>query len=286
MNYLSPINACLEQLWADSFAGFTLLNAQFQCITHRGCQNKFCSQIRRIGSLNEECENCDRIALMSRTDHEYDCPWGLKESVLHIPLKDGTVHAIVGKYRRPNDERATERLHDAIRSHKLNETELLAAYRARPALTRLQSERVCRTLKEDLIKLDKRLYLRSFGDPTILQTIELLHDGMNAKDLEKCFSVRYCPALYRKLGWTRRPLNDLFWDLCGEAFSEFVRERRLVFAEHQLTNTNNSIHRIAHRLCYNDAYFTAFFHRYCAISPREFRAHGFIGVPHPLRLPF
>lgn len=284
MSYLFPINECLDAHWRKSLAGFTLLDAFFHRITHRGCQNCFCSKLRRIKEVDDACKRCDREALSGTADFEYDCPWGLKERVLHVPLSFGTVHAIVGKYRRKDDDRALPLLHEICLKHQLNEEELLKAYLERPAISQSQSEKLCRSLKASLKTLDKNHHLQSFGSVTVHRMLELFNPGED--NLDGPVIMRHCNDFYRELGLTRRPLDNLFLDLCGEKFSDFIRERILILAEHWLINSKGSIEKIAHRLGYNEMYFSSFFKNFCSVTPKDFRDHGPEGTPHSPHLPF
>ena len=284
MNYLLPLNACLENHWAKSHAGFTLFNARFHCITHRGCQNPVCRQLRRIKDLDRRCKACDDAALGGAVDHEYDCPWGMKEYVLHLPLDREAAHVIVGKYRRAGDEKAKGRFLSAIYAYHLDEKRLLADYNALPSLTQSESETLCRSLKAELMRLGKERYLQSFENEIALQTIEILHAEMNDRNIPAI--TRACRDLSFKLGMSKRSLDNLFSDLCGKSFFGFIRERLLVFAEHQLTNTKQEVKEIARKLNHHEIYFNALFERLCSLPPGKFREQGFAGLLHSLELPF
>lgn len=283
MNYLLPINALFDRFWLETLAGYTLFDTMHHQITDRGCPNPVCSQLRHIHDLDRACKLCDSAALNSTADYEYDCPWGFKESVFHLPLSVGTAHVIIGKYRRKGDEAAKNRLRAAILKNGLNES-LLDEYTKIPTLTERESAALLRSLKEELKKLAAGNYLQSLGNETVLQMIEIFKVGMD--DHKKFAIARYCRDQYSELGYTRHALDDLFWDLCEERFSDFLRERRLVCAEHWLTNSTRPIKTIAHRLGYNEAYFSDFFKKFCNVSPRMFRDHAFLGTPHSLHVPF
>lgn len=283
MNYLLPINALFDRYWSMYRVGSTLFGIGLHQATHRGCRNPVCSRLRRIGELDEGCKACDNDALTSTTDHEYCCPWGLLESVLHIPLRFGTAHVIVGKYRREGDEAAKGKFLDTVQKYNLR-GDLLAEYEKLPSLTREESEKMCLSLKKELEELAAGNYLKSLEDPTILQINEIFKKGMEDR---KVFNVaREYDKLYSALGFTRHSLDDLIWELCGGRFTDFLRERRLIWAEHLLTNSTMLIKEIAHKFGYDEIYFSAFFKNYCKVSPRLFRNQAFLGMPHSLLIPF
>lgn len=94
-----------------------------------------------------------------------------------------------------------------------------------------------------------------------------------------------CFDLYPLLYWSESTIKRAFQNTCKERFSDFIRERKLVWAEDLLTNSDDSIMEIAKQLNYDYMYFQTLFKDLCSISPSDFRQHGFDG-DHPLHLPF
>lgn len=276
MSYLSPINTRIEPILVAAKSAACLYNNDYDPVTSRKFQCRYCGFIRKIKELRELCDNCDRAALTSDTDHEYDCPFGLREAVIHLPLKNGMMHAIMGKRRPKTEELASERLQEAIaRGVQLNYSQMMDAYREIPLSERDDFEEQRISLAGALQSLRDEGWLDSFENETILQAIGIMR---------KSASLR-CADLIELLNWSESSLNRLFWKYCNERFCDFITERKMVFAEDRLTNSDDSIMQIADDLDYNYMYFQTLFKNHCSITPLEFRRNGFRGH-HPPRLPF
>lgn len=276
MNYLSPINACIEPIREEAQNAISLYDIDFNFITGRTIWCRYCSEIRKIAEFKRLCDECDRTALKSSTDHEYECPFGLMEAVVHIPLKNGMMHAIIGKRRSKSGEYAMAKLLKVKTKKPIDLDLMMKAYMDIPLSGQDDFEKHIRALRAALLDLRDKGRLKSFESETVLQTIRV----MKERGLMRCLELY--PLLYRSIP----SINKIYWEVCGEPFCDFVRGRKMTLAEDRLTNSDDSIKEIAKNLGYNYMYFQTLFKRLCTVTPAEFRKTGFHGAFHPLYLPF
>lgn len=279
MSYLQAINAPIERIHEASKTAICLYDSRFNQITHRNFGCAYCREARKIDALRRMCDKCDKKALGSAYDHEYDCPLGLKETVVHVPLKKGMAHAIMGKYRHAGDAPPEEKLRKLIaKGHPLNLDLMLEEYTKVPIVDHDEIKSHRKLLLGEMETLRDGNCLESFENEVVLQTIETMH--------RPNIILRHCLEICDVLPWCRQTIERTFQEVCKERFSDFVRERNMVFAEDLLTNSNKSILEIATSLNYDFMYFQTLFKNFCTLTPKRFRDNGFRNIPHPLHLPF
>lgn len=279
MSYLVPINIGIEPISKAAKSSLCLYNSVGGIVTFRTFPCPYCNQFRRIEALARQCIQCDSAALCSTDDHEYDCPFGLKESVVHHRLKNGMAHAILGKYRRKIDLSAEQKVFEIARKYSLDPESMLEKYKKVPILERDESEACRHDIQKVLEELDRENHLESFGNEAILQTIAAM-----------CHEPKIISWKFKDYGpyvfWCRQQLERIVRKVCDERLSDFIRERTLIFAEDRLTNSDDSIQEIAKYLGRDHMYFQTLFRKYCLMTPKHFRDNGFGDRPHPPELPF
>lgn len=289
MSYLNAINDRIELVHKISKTAICLYDSHFNQITYRDFRCGYCRAARKI--LRSKCDKCDAIALKSTYDHEYVCPMGLKETVVHLPLKTGMAHAIMGKYRHADDAPPKEILRDLIaKGNPLDLGLMLAEYEKVPIVEHDEIKSHEKLLLGELKALRDGNHLRSFENEVVLQTIKAMRQTDSISPIDAIRQpdriLRLCIEICDLLPWCRQTIERAIRDACEERFSDFVRERNMVFAEDLLSNSDMSIKDIARTLGYDFMYFQTLFKALCNVTPKKFRKNGFRGLPHPPHLPF
>lgn len=106
------------------------------------------------------------------------------------------------------------------------------------------------------------------------------HDRINAIKafIDHDINVRGCLPIEREFGMSERHLNRLFKAATGWSIGQYRIQRKLHVAKTLLRGSRNSIREISQSLRFGSiSQFSAFFHRYCGCSPREYRIGTAVG---------
>lgn len=230
----------------------------------------FCRRIRACKQLMADCLHCDHagfdMAERMRQPHLYKCHMGMTEASVPLYENDTLIgYLMICQILCENDRKAVEQaaaetarrfslpegeLLDALHQHKIVSDVFIqsALNMMTMCVSYLHTTKIIRSSSRDLTRILKDYTEKHFAEP------------LNVSDL--------CRQLYI----SKSKLYQLSKKAFGMGISDHVRLRRLAEARKLLTETNESIARVALLTGFSDSnYFTRIFRHTEGCTPSEYR---------------
>lgn len=265
--------------WHITIHNFGMIPSAYteKFLPYRVHKNPFCVHLKNNSEVWKRCmeRQYSTMESISSPIHFGMCHCGVEEFVLTISHQKRTLGFISISGYRNNTEKALSKLSHIAEKYCLNLEELKKSY-----FDNLSSDvpdiKLVYTLTAPLIRMLELLYL--------YQT--QLHAGLAQKpeDYASIFTqlLLHLEHSYRehitlddlcqRFHCSKSYLSHMFKNQTGENINQYINRLRIEESKTLLHDTPLSISNIAFMVGFSSSnYFSSIFHRYCGVSPCEYR---------------